>query len=204
MFFLEQQGVDWVQGWESSRCRKCWGTDILSWSGITFAHLQQNLFFFSRIYSISIFSRAFTKPFFSWEFRKILYSLINQGVSANYFPYRNQGGYLSPAIFIQLTKPKSKCFYRYKNYKKIQRLKEEVGLYINKRLTTNFHKISIEKVYSNFQILLENSIFLTFFRCCRRCNDCYWVQSLCTKHRARFHGEKRAGTFWGKIKNKKI
>lgn len=30
----------------------------------------------------------------------------DQGVSANYFPYRNQGGYLSPAIFIQLTNPK--------------------------------------------------------------------------------------------------
>ena len=29
-----------------------------------------------------------------------------RGISANYFPYLNQEGYLSPAIFVEFTKPK--------------------------------------------------------------------------------------------------
>ena len=32
----------------------------------------------------------------------------NQGFSSNYYPYLNQKGYLSPAVFIQLKNPKSK------------------------------------------------------------------------------------------------
>ena len=29
-----------------------------------------------------------------------------RGISANYFPYLNQEGYLSPAIFVEFSKPK--------------------------------------------------------------------------------------------------
>ena len=31
-----------------------------------------------------------------------------RGISANYFPYLNQEGYLSPAVFVEFTKPKRK------------------------------------------------------------------------------------------------
>ena len=35
--------------------------------------------------------------------------ILFQGFSAHYFPYENQDGYVSPAVFVQLKNPKSKC-----------------------------------------------------------------------------------------------
>ena len=35
------------------------------------------------------------------------------GISKNYFPYLNQEGYLSPAIFVEFTQPKREFQYAY-------------------------------------------------------------------------------------------
>ena len=39
--------------------------------------------------------------------------ISTRGISANYFPYLNQEGYLSPAIFVEFTKPKRKFLTKF-------------------------------------------------------------------------------------------